>query len=135
MTLPEAMNLVAVALMTGGTFFFVVGTLGLLRFPDFFSRVHAVGKCDTLGALLLLSGLSAHYLGTHHTLEEILSVVELGFVVAFLFLANPMSTHAFARAALRAGLKPSGADFDPQAPSESHVWRATGSRPPSGGEA
>lgn len=44
--------------LLGGVFFFLAGTLGLLRFPDVYSRLHAVTKADTLGLGLLVAGLS-----------------------------------------------------------------------------
>jgi len=44
--------------MGAGTFFFVAGTLGLLRFPDAYCRLHAVTKADTLGLGLIVVGLS-----------------------------------------------------------------------------
>lgn len=44
--------------LTAGAFFFVAGTLGLLRFPDVYSRLHAVTKADTLGLGMVVLGLS-----------------------------------------------------------------------------
>ena len=48
----------SVPVLTAGTLFFVAGTLGLLRFPDVYSRLHAVTKADTLGLGLIVAGLS-----------------------------------------------------------------------------
>jgi multicomponent Na+:H+ antiporter subunit G len=70
-----------------------------LRFPDFFCRLHATGKGDTLAVLLSLIGLSV-YEGFSLTSLKIL------FIAVFMFLAQPTSTHAISRAAVRCGQEP-----------------------------
>ncbi len=87
------MNLIAGFLVLGGLFFFFTGTVGLLRFPDVYTRSHAAGKCDTLGAQLILLGLA---LVSGWNIES----VKLIMIIAFLMLANPTATHAMIRAAL-----------------------------------
>ena len=82
-----------------GVFLFVSGTLGLIRLPDFYCRMHATGKCDTLGALLSLTGL-ALYNGFN------LVSLKIIFIVVFIFLANPTATHAIGRAALVNNVRP-----------------------------
>jgi multicomponent Na+:H+ antiporter subunit G len=82
-----------------GIFLFASGTLGLIRLPDFYCRMHATGKCDTLGALLALIGL-AIYNGFN------LVSLKIIFIVVFIFLANPTATHAIGRAALVTRVKP-----------------------------
>lgn len=82
-----------------GFFFHAVAALGVLRFPDFYTRLHAVSKAETLGVLFTLTAL-AIWAGLS------LTAVKVGFVAVFLFLANPTSAHAVGRAALRTGMKP-----------------------------
>ena len=82
-----------------GLFLFASGTLGLLRLPDFYCRMHATGKCDTLGALLVLAGLAV-YNGFN------LVSLKIIFIIIFIFLANPTATHAIGRAALVNGVQP-----------------------------
>jgi multicomponent Na+:H+ antiporter subunit G len=82
-----------------GFFFFTTATIGLLRFPDFFCRLHATGKGDTLAVLLSLIGL-ALYEGLS------LTSVKIIFITFFYFFAQPTATHAISRAALRCGVKP-----------------------------
>lgn len=82
-----------------GVFLFASGTLGLIRLPDFYCRMHATGKCDTLGALLALTGL-AIYNGFN------LVSLKIIFIIIFIFVANPTATHAIGRAALVNGVKP-----------------------------
>ncbi len=93
------MTLLIGALLAAGLFFHAVAALGVLRMPDFYTRLHAVGKSETLGLLLTLAAV-ALWAGPG------LTAVKVGFVAAFIFLANPTSTHAIGRAALRIGLRP-----------------------------
>lgn len=93
------MNLVAFLLLCSGFFFIAVAALGVLRFPDFYTRLHAAGKGDTLGIALFVLGLAV-YNGFN------LVSLKLLFIVIFIFLANPIGGHVLSRAALRAGLKP-----------------------------
>ena len=92
-------TIVAIVLMLGGVFFLTVSSIGLLRLPDFYARTHAVGKSETLGAILTLSGLAV-YNGWE------LSTFKILFILIFVLLANPTATHAISRAALRSGLPP-----------------------------
>jgi multicomponent Na+:H+ antiporter subunit G len=92
-------QILSIFFLLGGLFFFVAATVGLLRFPDFFCRLHATGKGDTLAVLLSLIGLSI-YEGLNLTSLKIL------FIAVFMFLAQPTSTHAISRAAMRCGSEP-----------------------------
>ena len=66
------MELIVKILLILSLFFFTTATIGFLRFPDFYSRMHATGKGDTLGILLALLGLAIYHLEpvsyTHLTL-------------------------------------------------------------------
>ncbi len=92
-------TIVAMVLMVGGVFFLTVSSIGLLRLPDFYARTHAVGKSETLGAILTLSGLAV-YNGWE------LSTFKILFILIFVLIANPTATHVIAPAALRSGLPP-----------------------------
>ena len=90
--------------LSGGLFFILVGSIGLLRFPDFYTRLHATGKCDTLGTGLIIMGLVLyHFL---HYSGSLLVPAKLVFLVFFIFIANPTATHAIMKAADETGLKP-----------------------------
>jgi len=82
-----------------GSLFCIIGGIGLLRLPDFYSRIHASGITDTLGAGLVLVGLMV---------QGGLSLVTVKLIMIFLllFLVSPTSTHAVAKAAFTSGLKP-----------------------------
>jgi multicomponent Na+:H+ antiporter subunit G len=77
--------------LLGGLFFFSVGTIGLLRFPDLFTRAHSAAKCDTLGAVLSLIALMIYSGWNYPSLKLLL-------VLVFLWTTNPMATHLIAKA-------------------------------------
>jgi multicomponent Na+:H+ antiporter subunit G len=88
-------------LLLGGGFFVLVGSIGLVRFPEFFTRIHAASITDTLGAGLIILGL---LLQSPHWLIS----AKLVLIVLFLLATGPTATHALAKAALHGGLRPSG---------------------------
>ena len=92
-----------------GAGFSIVGAIGLLRFPDFYTRLHAAGITDTLGAWLILLGVLLQ-------VESWLVAIKLVLIVVFLFFTSPTATHALARAALASGLKPLTKDRENKAP-------------------
>ena len=87
------------ACLIAGGIFLVIGAIGLLRFPDFFTRTHAVGVLDSLGAGLVLAGLM---------LAEGLTLVtvKLVLILLFMLITGPAATHALAKAALHGRLEP-----------------------------
>lgn len=86
-------------LVFAGAGFCLVGAIGVLRFPDVFARMHSSGITDTLGALLVVCGLIV-------LAGWSLAAVKLVFILAFLGMTSPTSTHALAQAALHGGEKP-----------------------------
>ncbi len=93
------LDIVSWLFIVAGGFFCVVGALGLLRMPDFFTRMHAASVTDTLGAGLLLVGLMLQAGLT-------LVTVKLLFLAVLIFFTSPTATHALAKAAVVRGLKP-----------------------------
>ena len=85
--------------IAGGLFFMLTGTVGILRMPDVFTRLHAAGMTDTMGAGFLLLGMGFQADAWH-------VVVRLGMVYIFLLVTSPISTHALARAAFAGGVEP-----------------------------
>jgi multicomponent Na+:H+ antiporter subunit G len=92
----------AVFLLTGG-FLCITGGVGLLRMPDFFSRVHAAGVTETLAAPLLLCGLMLR-------MEWSLEIVKVLMILVFILATNPTATQAMAKATLTGGQRPLVAD-------------------------
>lgn len=87
------------ACLVAGGLFCIVGALGMLRMPDFYTRMHAASVIETLGAGLILLGLMLQAGLT-------LVAVKLLMVGLLIFFASPTATHALARAAMARGLKP-----------------------------
>jgi multicomponent Na+:H+ antiporter subunit G len=92
-------TIITTVLLVLGLLFILLGVVGILRLPDFYTRLHAMGKCDTLGVTLVLIALAV-YAGWS------LSSAKLLLISVFIGLANPTATHALGRAALKSGLKP-----------------------------
>lgn len=82
-----------------GTFFIAVGTLGLIRMPDVYNRLHATTKSSTLGVVSILAASVLFFSSQTPTL----SVKQLG-AIAFLFMSNPVGAHMIARAAYLVGV-------------------------------
>lgn len=92
-------SIICIILVVIGIVFMLMGSIGILRLPDFYSRSHATSKSDTLGILFVISGLVVYEGFT-------LSGIKLILIILFIALANPIGTHALARSALQRGLKP-----------------------------
>ena len=85
--------------IVAGSVFVLIGGIGLIRLPDFYTRIHAAGITDTMGAWLLLIGLM-------FTAGWTLITVKLLMLLFFLAVTSPLSSHALAKAAFIRGLEP-----------------------------
>lgn len=85
-------------LLTGGALG-IVGGIGIYRFPDFYTRLHAAGITDTLSALLILLGLGLQAGWS-------LAAFKLALIYVFLVFTSPAASHALANAAMHSGLQP-----------------------------
>ncbi len=96
-------------LLSGGVFG-VMGGLGLIRFPDFYTRLHAAGVTDTLCALMIILGL---------ILQAGFSIlsVKLALILLFLLFTAPTASHALARSAIVDGVDPLVDDTKRRTPS------------------
>jgi multicomponent Na+:H+ antiporter subunit G len=97
MSLLELFTLIVLAI---GVFFMAVASLGLIRLPDLYTRVHAAGKAGTLGIVGVLLGV-----GVYH-LADALVVFKMLLLVAFFFLTAPVAAHMLDRAAFLTGVEP-----------------------------
>ncbi len=100
------LDILSAVLVLGGAFFLIVGGVGLIRLPDFYSRLHAAGVTDTAGAELILFAMMLQAGFSWVTVKLIL-------IGLFLFFTSPTSTHAVANAAYTAGLAPHDVDDGP----------------------
>ena len=92
-------DLLSAVLLLGGAAFFFAGTLGMLRFPDVFSRLHALTKGDNVGLGLTVLGLAVRA-------ESFAVVGKLALIWMLVLLAGATASHLIARSSLRRGLKP-----------------------------
>lgn len=95
----EIQSIFTVLFILSGIFFLLIGSIGIIRLPDFYSRTHATSKSDTLGLMLIIAGLII-FEGLN------LNSAKLLMVLIFIALANPIGSHALARAAHKTGVKP-----------------------------
>lgn len=97
------MSLVAdvfsVLLLLAGTVFFVAGTVGLLRFPDVFTRIHALTKADNVGLGLIVFALALQAASVWIALKLVL-------IWVLMLLASSTTGHLVASAALQIGIRP-----------------------------
>lgn len=93
------LDLISAGLLAAGSIFILIGGFGLIRLPDFYTRLHAAGITDTLGAELILLGLMFQA-------GLSLVTVKLILISLFIFFTSPTATHAVANAARVMGLKP-----------------------------
>ena len=99
------MGIVIIILIVTGLLFFFATTVGLLRFPDFYSRMHAAGKGDTLSSLLMLLALVL-YEFHEINLANLLVALKILLIVVFIFMASPTATHAIIDAGFESGVQP-----------------------------
>jgi multicomponent Na+:H+ antiporter subunit G len=102
---------IAALLLLSGSGLLAVAGIGLIRFPHFYSRLHAAGVIDTLAAGLFLGGLAFLFGPT-------LGSVKLGLIFLFLLFTSPTACHALARSAWVSGLRePESKEETPSSPS------------------
>ncbi len=97
---------ITVTLLSVGLFFFFSATIGFLRFPDLYTRMHAVGKGDTLALLLCVAGLALYNLFDNFCWYGFVQSVKLVSIAVFWFIASPTATHALLRSAFESGVTP-----------------------------
>ena len=98
-------DVISAALFLIGSAAVVVGAIGLVRFPDFYTRMHAAGVTDTAGAELIIFAMMLQA-------PSWLVVSKLAFIAIFLFFTSPVATHAIGHAAWIVGQRPLlGADL------------------------
>ncbi|MFO7676961.1 MAG: monovalent cation/H(+) antiporter subunit G [Thermoplasmatota archaeon] len=104
-----------------GVFFNLLAGLGLLRFPDVYTRLHAGTKCTTFGSIFLIGSVILLGLNQWRTGDSDGSVLAIHSAIALIaiLITNPTGAHAIARAAHRSGVKPVGAVIDELEPKSS----------------
>jgi len=95
----SVLPLISMACLAIGSLLLLSGALGLLRFPDFYTRIHATSVSETMGAALILIGLML-------LADFGIVLFKLVFILLFLLITCPTASHAMARAAQHGNLKP-----------------------------
>ena len=104
-------DLVSRVCLLAGTFFALTGAIGIVRLPDFYSRLHPAGKSDSLAQTLILTGLLLQIFSNQaFAVFGYFGAIKLVFIIVFLLLTTPTATHAIAKAAYVSGLQPWSAE-------------------------
>ena len=102
------LDAVIVISLVAGLLFFFGTSVGVLRFPDFFTRLHAAGKGDTLSTILILFACSLFALKSAHHLDKItlLTAIKILLIINFIFIGSPTATHALIEAGYNSEVDP-----------------------------
>jgi len=92
-------------LLVCGLVFFTGGSVGIIRFPDFYTRLHPAGKLDTGGLVITMSAF-ALYTIQELTLTALVTSIKIILIVVFVFITSPTAIHSIVDAGVRAGLTP-----------------------------
>ena len=98
-------HVLTTALIATGILVLAFGVIGILRLPDFYTRMHAAGKTDSLGAVLVVLGF-ALYNGQSLAFADLLVSLKILFIALFIFVASPTATHAIMQTAIALGIEP-----------------------------
>ncbi len=109
-----ALNIVTYIFIGIGLFFNLVGVVGLHRFPDMYTKLHAATKCTTFGSIFLIIAVIVQAAGiwAQGGASESVMVIRAVLVLVALLVTNATGAHAIARAAHRSGEKPARAVVD-----------------------
>ncbi len=99
------LNVITVLFLTSGLIFFLGSVVGIMRFPDFYTRLHAAGKGDTFSTELMLLGFAAYNLH-HFTWSALLVSLKVLIIGVFIFIGSPTASHAIMDAGYSLGIKP-----------------------------
>jgi multicomponent Na+:H+ antiporter subunit G len=99
------MEIMTILLLVGGLLFFTGGSIGIIRLPDFYTRLHPAGKLDTAGHVLSMTAMAVYTL-QNFSGQALLTAIKIILIVVFVFFTSPTATHAIIDAGVRAGLRP-----------------------------
>lgn len=99
------MEIMTILLLVGGLLFFTGGSIGIIRLPDFYTRLHPAGKLDTAGHVLAMTAMAVYTL-QNFSGQSLLTAFKIMLIVVFVFFTSPTATHAIIDAGVRAGLRP-----------------------------
>lgn len=88
-----------------GLLVMTVGVIGILRLPDFFSRLHAAGKSDSCGAVMAIIAIALYNLQEPNLANALVSA-KIMLIAVFIFVTSPTATHALTKTGMVIGMKP-----------------------------
>lgn len=97
------LNILSILFISIGLFFFIAATVGLLRFPDIFCRLHATSKSDTLASLMMFTGIALHIFD-QYGFSETRTILKIFLIIIFIAISSPVVAHALGRRAYKNGL-------------------------------
>ncbi|MBN1140276.1 MAG: monovalent cation/H(+) antiporter subunit G [Deltaproteobacteria bacterium] len=105
------MSVIVAVLLLLGVFFFIIGAVGIVRFPDFYSRLHAAGKCDALATALSLMAIALFNIrdfdwALFQSWDNLRVSLKIVLIILFVYVASPAATHAITKAAFIVGIEP-----------------------------
>ena len=95
----QILQVVRDILLVGGALGVLIGSLGILRFPDFFARIHAAGITETVGMGFIVTGLMIE-------VGASINALKLLIILLLILFTSPTASHALAKAAIHANLSP-----------------------------
>ena len=101
----DILNGLSIILIFSGLIFFMGASVGLMRFPDFYTRMHAAGKGDTLSTILITAGMAAQVL-SHFDLVNLFVAIKIIAIAVLIMLTSPTSTHLLMKAGYDDGIDP-----------------------------
>ena len=105
------LNTLSWGLLCLGGAFVLIGGIGALRLPGFYTRLHAASLTDTMATILIFTGMMLQA-------GISLATLKLAAIMVFLLLTGPTASYALANAALQSGMKPDAKRFDDKSPGD-----------------
>ncbi len=99
-------DLVIISLSCLSVISFAIAVVGVLRLPDFYTRVHSASKGDTLSTMLILSAVIVYLLKMDSSYITYLTVIKICLIILFMFLTGPTGIHTLINAGYELGKKP-----------------------------
>jgi len=119
-------NLICLPLLAAACLFIVGGAVGLLRLPDFYTRLHATSVTDTGGAIFVSIAL---FIQAVFVYGDVMITIKVLLILFFTLFTAPTASHALAKTALLSGHVPLGADGKPLLATRGEAARLARSRP------
>ncbi len=99
------MTIIIIIMLVCGVIFFAGGSIGIIRFPDFYSRLHPAGKLDTGGLVITMTAFALYNIQSF-SVSALITSIKIMLIAVFVFITSPTAIHSIVDAGVRAGFKP-----------------------------